>query len=126
MIINDTLRFCLLTATSLTFVGFAIWALVRPKELASLLGFELKSSNAYSEFHAVYVGIFVGQSLVCALAAARVSDSMLGDLCAAFLLLQPVGRFSAMARGHYPSGFLRLLFFAELIGGIALLAVRPA
>ena len=109
----------------MTFFGFAIWALFRPILLSSTLGFELKLDNAHSEFHAIYFGVFIGQALLCVLAASRISDFLLGDLCAVFLLLQPVGRTIAILRGHWPSGILRLLFIAELLGGFALLFVRP-
>lgn len=125
MIVNDSLRFFLLVASSATFVGFAVWAALRPLSLASLLGYRLRSDNSHSEFHAIYVGVFLGQALVCALAASRVDDALLGDLCAAFLLLQPVGRTLAAFRGHRPEGVLAMLFLAEVLGGAALLAVRP-
>lgn len=125
MLVSDPLRFTLLVVSTVTFFGFALWAVLRPQSLASILGYELKSSNSHSEFHAIYVGVFIGQGLLCLLAASRIGDSMLGDLCAAFLLLQPLGRGVAMFRGHRPRGVLSLLFLAEILGGIALLAVRP-
>ncbi len=126
MITSDTLRFCLLAANAATFLGFAVWAASHPKSLSTILGYDLKSDNAHSEFHAIYVGVFIGQALLCMLATYRTSDSTLGDLCAIFLLLQPFGRVIAMLRGHRPVGILNMLFVAEVFGGIALLAVRPS
>lgn len=125
MIANDALRVGLLVASGVTFFGFALWAAARPRSLAAVVGYRLKTDNAQSEFHAIYVGVFLGQALLCLLAASRVGDATLGDLCAAFLLLQPVGRVIAIARGHHPTGVLRLLFLGELLGGAALLLVRP-
>lgn len=125
MLVSDTLRFSLLVASTVTFFGFALWAVFRPQSFASILGYELKSSNAHSEFHAIYVGVFIGQGLLCFLAASRIGDSLLGDLCATFLLLQPLGRAVAMLRGHRPTGVLGILFWAEVLGGVTLLAVRP-
>lgn len=125
MIASDTLRFYLLVATSVTFLGFALWAASRPKNLANVLGYELKSDNSCSEFHAIYVGVFIGQALLCMLASYRIGDSLLGDLCAGFLLLQPFGRIIAILRGHWPTGVLGILFFAELLGGFSILVVRP-
>lgn len=118
MLVSDTLRFSFLVASAVTFFGFALWAVLRPQSFASILGYELKSSNSYSEFHAIYIGVFIGQGLLCMLAASRIGDSLLGDLCAAFLLLQPFGRAVAMLRGHRPTGVLSFLFLAELLGGI--------
>ncbi len=125
MIVSEPLRFWLLAATGVTFAGFAIWAAAEPRGLARLLGFELASRNASSEFHAIYVGVFLAQAALCFFAANRVSDAALGDLCAAFLLLQPVGRVLAGLRGDFPEGVLRLLFAAEVVGGLAILGVRP-
>lgn len=61
MIASDEFRFFLLVATSVTFLGFALWAAFHPNSLSSTLGFELKNDNARSEFHAIYVGVFIGQ-----------------------------------------------------------------
>lgn len=125
MISSEILRFILLIASSATFFGFSVWALFHPGSLASVLGYDLKSSNSHSEFHAIYVGVFMGQGLLCFLAASRMDDPLLGDLCAAFLLLQPVGRIVAIIRGHRTTSVLSLLFVAEALMGTVLLLVRP-
>jgi hypothetical protein len=125
MLASDTIRFFLLVASSMTFFDFALWCVFHPRSFAAVLGYDLKLSNTQSEFHAIYVGVFIGQGLLCFLAASRMSDAILGDLCAAFLLLQPCGRAVAMLRGHWPTGVLRILFLAEVLGGFALLVVRP-
>ncbi|VAW34763.1 hypothetical protein MNBD_CHLOROFLEXI01-4821 [hydrothermal vent metagenome] len=125
MIYSDLARQALLAVTGGIFLTFAFWAILKPESLAAILGYELKTKNAFSEFHAIYVGVFIGQSLLCALAFVRVQDASLGDLVALFLLGQPLGRLIAAMRRGFPSGFLFLLFIMELIAGIVLLAVRP-
>ena len=125
MIESDLLRQALLGATGAIFVGFALWAVVAPAAMAKPLGYALDSNNARSEFHAIYVGVFLAQALLCALAALRVGDAALGDLVAVFLLAQPVGRVIAGLRGAFPTGLLRGLFALEVVGGVVLLAVRP-
>lgn len=125
MIYSDLLRQILLAATALTFLGFALWALVRPNSLARVLGYELRSADGQSEFHAIYIGVFLGQFALSVLAAYRIADVVLGDLVAAFLLAQPLGRLIALIRFGAPSGVLRLLFALEAVGGVALLLVRP-
>lgn len=94
--------------------------------LASVLGYELKSKNAISEFHAIYVGIFFAQALLCILAFARIEDAMLGNFVAIFLLSQPLGRAIAAFRGGFPSGFLLILFIAEIVGGTIVFFVQPS
>ena len=125
MIYNNELRQLLLIAIGLTFTVFAAWAAVRPESLAKIVGYELTNNNAYSEFHAIYVGVFIAQALLCALAYVRIQDATLGDLVALFLLGQPAARLIAGIRRGFPTGLLRLLFIIEIIGGIVLLAVRP-
>ena len=126
MIHDDLSRQVLLAATGGIFVCFALWAAVKPKSLATTLGYTLTSKNAVSEFHAIYVGVFIAQAGLCALAFVRVTDAMLGNLVAIFLLSQPVGRVIAIFRGGFPSGFLLMLFAMEIAGGIIVLLVQPS
>lgn len=125
MIHDDFIRQLMLIATSMVFVAFALWATFRPKSLASMLGYTLSIPNGQSEFHAIYVGVFSAQAALCALAAIRVSDPVLGDLVALFLLAQPLGRLIALSRFGAPQGMLRWLFALELMGGVVLLLIRP-
>ncbi|MEM6437155.1 MAG: DUF4345 family protein, partial [Cyanobacteria bacterium P01_D01_bin.115] len=113
MIYDDFSRQVLLAATGGIFVCFVLWAVLNPKSLATTLGYTLASKNAVSEFHAIYVGVFIAQAGLCALAFVRVADVMLGNLVAIFLLSQPVGRVIATFRGGFPSGFLLTLFVME-------------
>ncbi|MCF6262489.1 MAG: DUF4345 domain-containing protein [Xanthomonadales bacterium] len=126
MIYDDFIRQILLAATGGIFIFFALWAIVKPDLLASMLGYELKTKSAFSEFHAIYVGVFIAQALLCALAFTRIEDAIIGDLVAVFLLAQPVGRLIAGLRRGFPSGFMQVLFAMELVGGIVLLLVRPS
>lgn len=125
MIHSDLLRQLLLASTAAIFIIFAAWALIRPRTLAKTLGYELSAPNGWSEFGAIYVGVFIAQALLCGLAISRVDDAVLGDLCAVFLLLQPAGRLLPLFRYGAPTGLLRLLMVLELFGGITLLLVRP-
>lgn len=125
MIHDDFIRQLMLLATSMVFVAFALWATFRPKSLANMLGYTLSVPNGQSEFHAIYVGVFFAQTALCGLAAIRVSDAVLGDLVAFFLLAQPLGRLIAWPQFGAPQGIPRWLFALELVGGGALLLVRP-
>lgn len=126
MIHDDLIRQVLLSATGAVFVGFALWAAIGPRSLAASAGYRLDSPNAMSEFHAIYVGVFLAQALLCALAVVRIDDAVIGDLVAIFLLGQPFGRVIAWFRKGWPDGSLRAAFILEVIGGIAILLVRPS
>ncbi|MEM6255991.1 MAG: DUF4345 family protein [Cyanobacteria bacterium P01_D01_bin.156] len=126
MIYDDLIRQILLAVTGCIFSFFALWAAVQPMSLTPVLGYELKSKNAISEFHAIYVGVFLAQALLCVLAFTRVEDAMIGNLVAIFLLAQPLGRVIATFRGGFPSGFLLTLFVMEIAGGVIVLSVQPS
>ncbi|MEM9217263.1 MAG: DUF4345 family protein [Cyanobacteria bacterium P01_F01_bin.150] len=126
MIYDDFSRQVLLAATGGIFACFALWAALKPKSLAASLGYALTSKNAISEFHAIYVGVFIAQAGLCALAWTRVADATLGNLVAVFLLGQPFGRMIAAFRGGWPAGFLLVLFIMEVVGGSILLLVQPS
>jgi hypothetical protein len=126
MIYDDLLRKVLLAATGSSLACFALWAVFSPKSLATTLGYTPQSKNAISEFHAIYIGVFIAQAWLCALAFARIEDATLGNLVAVFLLGQPFGRVIAALRGGWPAGFLLVLFIMECVGGILLLLVQPS
>jgi len=125
VIYDDFSRQILLAITGGIFACFALWAAFKPKSLATSLGYTLASQNAISEFHAIYVGVFIAQAGLCALAWSRVTDAEIGNLVAAFLLSQPFGRIIAAFRGGWPAGFLLMLFIMELAGGGIILLVQP-
>jgi len=125
VIYSNLTRQFLLGATGTIFLIFALWAMARPSLLASALGYTIERPNGLSEFHAIYVGVFLAQALLCVVAMNRVQEAVFGDLVAVFLLAQPVGRCVACFRKGYPSGFILFLLLLELIAGSALLLIRP-
>ena len=126
MIYDDFSRQVLLAVSGGIFACFTLWAALKPKSLATSLGYTLASKNAISEFHAIYVGVFIAQAWLCALAWNRVADAALGNLVAVFLLGQPFGRMIATFRGSWPAGFLLVLFIMEFVGGGTILLVQPS
>lgn len=125
MLYDDSWRQLLLALCGLSFLAFAAWAAVHPDSLAGLLGYTLKTANSHSEFHAIYVGVFLAQTSLCVLAALRVQDAALGNLVGLFLLAQPLGRLLAWPRFGAPQGAKRMLFAAEALGGLLVLLVQP-
>ena len=125
MIHHDLLRQSALLLTGAVFTFYAFWTLLHPFSLAKILGYQLDNQNAKSEFHAIYIGVFLAQAVLCVFASFQIEQVVLGDLVALFVLAQPVGRFVALFRSGSPKGQLKLITMTEIIGGILLLLIRP-
>ena len=125
MIHSTRSRQFLQLATALVYLVIAGRAALLPDRLAHGLGYTLHA-NGYSELFAVYVGVWVAPAVLGVVAARRSDDPLFGDLLALFVLAQPVGRFLALPFWGMPVGNLLGLFVLEIVGAIALFAVRPS
>jgi ABC-type thiamin/hydroxymethylpyrimidine transport system permease subunit len=119
-------RRILLALVALVFAAIAIGSLVAPHEMAEGLGYTLANTDALNEFRAIYVGLWLATAAIFVLAARRVENALLGDVCALLLLGQVVGRVASLLIDGAPSQRIWPIFAVELIGGLALLAVRPS
>ena len=109
------------TASSLA----ALAALLDPDRVALALGEFLVGVNGYSQFYATDVGVRLATAILAYVASRRRDQPVLGDLTAMFLLAPPVGRLIAAFAIGLPRGFLFAVCGAELLAGLALLALRP-
>jgi hypothetical protein len=109
------------TASSLA----ALVAMLDPDRVATAMGLFLVGVNGYSQFYAIYVGMRLATAGLAWLAARRSDQPLLGDLVALFLLAQPAGRLVAAFAIGLPRGVLFIVCGIELLGGLALLALRP-
>ena len=112
--------------TALIFVAIALRAVIAPEKMASGLGYVLTRPNGYSEFYAIYLGVWLATARLAILAAVRIRQALLGDLLAMFVLAQPVGRLYAIAHSGLPEGFLLAMFVLEAVGGLLILSIRPS
>ena len=120
------MRRVLLSLAALVFVVIAVRAVAVPEQMASGLGYVLTGSNGYSEFYAIYLGVWLATAILAILAAVRVRQALIGDLVAMFVLAQPAGRLFALVSHGPPEGVLLALFALETIGGLLILGVRPS
>ncbi len=97
-----------------------------PDRVALALGEFLVGANGYSQFYATAVGARLATAMLAYVAARRRDQPVLGDLTAMFLLAPPVGRLIAAFAIGLPQGFLLSVCGAELLAGLALLALRPS
>ena len=100
--------------------------LVAPEEVASGLGYVLKGANGYSEFYAIYLGVWLATAVLAIIAMVRSRQPLIGDLVAMFVLAQPAGRLFALIRFGLPEGLLLAMFVLETVGGLLILGVRPS
>lgn len=125
MIDSDLARQVLLGLTALVFAALALRTWWVPDTVARELGYGMSDANGYSELHAIYVGLWLMHAALGVWAALHVDQAVLGDILALLLLGQPLGRLIAVPRYGLPRGPLLAFFALEVIGGLALLAVRP-
>ena len=118
-------RALLLRAAALASSLAALAALLDPERVAGALGVFLVGVNGYSQFYASYVGVRLATAGLALLAARRGELPILGDLTALFVLAQPAGRLVAALHIGLPQGSLLIISGIELLGGLALLALRP-
>lgn len=123
---SDLARQLLLGLTALVFLVLAVRTWWVPDTVAHELGYRVTAANGYSELHAIYVGLWLAHAALAAYALAHVDQAILGDILAVLVLGQPFGRLIALPRHGLPRGPLLAFFALEVVGGIALLAVRPA
>jgi hypothetical protein len=123
---SSRVRQVLLGLTALVFTAIAAGSLVAPHTMAEGLGYSLDNVDAMSEFRAIYVGLWLATAALLVVALRRVRQAVLGDLCALLVLGQTVGRVVSLALDGVPSGRVWPMFVLELIGGVALLVVRPS
>ena len=126
MIEHDLARQILLGLTALVFLLLALRSALVPDTVARELGYALNGANAYSELHAIYVGLWLAHAALGGWAMLHVDQALLGDILALLVLGQPLGRLIALPRYGWPQGPLLAFFVLEVVGGAALLCVRPA
>lgn len=103
----------------------ALAAMLDPDRIATVMGEFLVGVNGYSQFYAIYVGTRLATAALALLAARQGEPPVLGDITALFVLAQPAGRMVAAFAIGLPQGFLLVVCGIELVGGLALLALRP-
>jgi hypothetical protein len=123
---NDIVRRTLLVLTGLVFIVIAVRAVFAPEQMASRLGYVLTGSNGYSEFYAIYLGVWLATAALAILAAFRIRQPLIGDVVAMFVLAQPIGRLFALVTYGPPEHVLLAMFALEAVGGLLILSARPS
>ena len=118
-------RRVMLGLSSLGVLGIAVGAAFAPRTMAEPLGYELSSTNALSEFRAIYVGLWLVHSWLMAWAAWRIDRKVLGDICGLLILGQVIGRLLSLMIDGVPDSRLLPVVVVEVVGAALILALRP-
>ena len=119
-------RRTILGLAALVFAAVAFGSLTAPQKMAEGLGYSLANADGLNEFRAIYVGLWLATAALLALAARRVENALLGDVCALLLLGRVAGRVASLVLDGPPSERIWPMFAVELLAGVALLAIRPS
>jgi len=125
MVRSDTARRTLLGLTAAVFTALALHALVDPHGTAAHLGYRLDNPDAFSEFRAVYVGLWLATAVLLVIALRRVGEPILGDLGALLVAGQVFGRLVSLVLDGPPTARLWPIAALEAVGAAALFFVRP-
>ena len=119
------LRKLLLIGNALTFLTIAAYALVATDKAASVYGYTLVGLDGHNEFRAVYIGFWMGLSILFFTAARRVEQPLLGDMGLMMVLLQSCGRILSFVLDGIPTLPFVIIFFLEFGSSVIGLLIRP-
>ena len=114
------MRTLLFLVVAVPYLLIAVQALRKPDQVMETLGFRFDNINGFSEFHAVYVGIWTVTAGMLVYAGLVPEQQVLARFAALMVLAQPLGRLVGLFRRAMPVGKLRTMFALEAVGGVLL------
>lgn len=126
MIENTLIREILILSVASSFVGFALWALIAPHNLADKLWYTIKNATGWSEFSAIYVWVFIFHVALAVYAFLNSAQALYGNILWILLLAQPLGRIFALFRFWMPNTFMICIALLEILWGGLILLVQPS
>jgi len=114
-----------LVGIGLTFLLIAGYVLFNIEKAAYIYGYTLNGVDGHNEFRAVYMGFWIGLTVLCFVAARKIEMPILGDIAALMVLLQALGRLLSFMLDGKPSKLVIIVFFLELTSSVFGLLMRP-
>jgi hypothetical protein len=114
-----------LIGNGLTFLFIAGYVLFNIDKAAYFYGYTLNGAGGDNEFRAVYMGFWIGLTVLFFVAAWKIETPILGDIAALMILLQALGRLLSFLLDGKPSERFIIVFFIELISSVFGLLMRP-
>lgn len=121
----NLIRRIMLIGNGLTFLGIAIGVLLATSKAAYLYGYTLNGVDGLNEFRAVYIGFWIGLTVLFFTAARKLELTLLGDIGFLMVLLQSLGRLLSFVVDGKPSERFIVVFFLEFLTGLIGLLIRP-
>lgn len=120
-----SVRRLILIGNGLTFLLVAAYVLFAANKAAYLYGYTLNGVDGLNEFRAVYMGFWLGLTILSFTAAWKIELSLLGDLALLMVLLQALGRLLSFVVDGMPSERFIIVFFLEIVSSLIALMIRP-
>ena len=114
-----------LIGIGLTFFFIAGYVLFNIEKAAYIYGYTLNGVDGHNEFRAVYMGFWIGLTILFFVAAWKIDVPILGDIAALMVLLQALGRLLSFVMDGKPSKQFIIVFFLELVSSVFGLLMRP-
>jgi hypothetical protein len=121
----NSIRKILLLGNGLTFLLIAVYVFFAADKAAYLYGYTLNGVDGLNEFRAVYMGFWIGLTILFFTAAWKIEFALLGDLALTMVLMQSLGRLLSFIKDGRPSTRFIFVFFLEIVTSLAGLLVRP-
>jgi len=123
--ITNWVRWLMLAGNGLTFFLIACYVVYDIHNAAYLYGYTLNGLGGLNEFRAVYIGFWIGLTILFWTSAKKLQLAVLGDLALALVLLQSLGRLVSMAVDGMPPRRFVFVFFLEFGTSLLGLLMRP-
>lgn len=124
--IPSLIRRLILIGDGLAFGVIAIGVLFFVEPLGRLYGYTLPFSvDGLNEFRAVYIGFWLGLTVLFFTAARKYELAILGDLGLLMVLLQSMGRLVSFVLDGIPKPLFIIFFVLESSTSIIALLIRP-
>lgn len=123
---TNFVRRLMLFGNGLTFLLISLGVLFFTDRAAYLYGYTLNGPvDGLNEFRAVYIGFWIGLTILFWTAARKPELVLMGDLALLLVLLQSLGRLLSFMLDGIPSRRFVVVFFLELITSLIGLLARP-
>jgi hypothetical protein len=109
---------------AVVYFGEAALALWAPQSAAELVGYQFLRVDGFSEFRAVYVGMWSVLGFWSVIAARRAHQPLPGDVVASVIFGESVARMLSLVLDGVP-GSITYLHIAMELAPLAILLLRP-
>ncbi len=123
--LTNFIRKIMLIGNGLTFLVIAIYGVFAAKKAAFIYGFTLNGLDGLNEYRAVFIGFWIGLTVLFFTAARRVEEPLLGDIGFFMIFLQAMGRLLSFVLDGIPGPLFVIFFFGETTVSVIGLILRP-